>query len=74
MAERTYLLRKYDDVAPTHIMREMYLPAGEIWQTHGWLLVPPELANELGTPDSEVTIGPMQFPAWRMAGEMPAAS
>lgn len=68
---RDYLLRKYDDVPPTHVLCEMYLPDGEMAQMRGYLFVPPQLARDLGEPDATVRFGVIDFPAWRLNGEMP---
>lgn len=64
-----YLLIRYDNQKPTHILRERYLPAGHIYQRGGFLFVPPELAERLGAADDTVTIGGFVFPAWRMSNE-----
>lgn len=65
----TYLLRKYDDTPPTHVMREVYLPAGEIVQWGGYVFVPPELAARLGEPDDTIAIGENTYPAWRLGAQ-----
>lgn len=66
----TYLFRKFDDVESTHILKDVIVPPGEIWQYNGWLLVPAELAARLeGEPDSWVTIQGIDFPAWTLGGE-----
>lgn len=63
----TYLLRKFDDQRPTHILKDVMVPPGEIWQCNGWLLVPAELAARLeGEPDTWVNVNGIDFPAWTL--------
>jgi hypothetical protein len=64
--DQTILLRKFDDVPPTHVMRETYMTKGEAWQAQGYIFVTPELAARLGEPDSSVTMGEHTYPAWRL--------
>ncbi len=66
MASTVYILVKWDDARPTHVLREANLPKGEIWQLGGYLFVPPELASRMGEPDSTAIVGGRPFPAWKM--------
>lgn len=66
-----WLLRKYDDIPPTHALVEKYLPAGEVWQSHGYLFVTPELGRDMGPTNAIVTLGGTEWPAWKLTGEQP---
>lgn len=69
---RDLLFLRLDDIPPTHVLREKFLPPDRLVQMGGYLFVSNEIANGLGDSDAVVTIKGKQFPAWRLDGEMPA--